>query len=241
MLLSGNPTLAGLISMGLALLIGMTFHEYMHNYVGWLMGDPTPEREGRLTLNPLVHIYWPGWLMWVAVGFGILGSAPINPALMNYPRVRWANQLTRVQRFGLAVLAGPVGSFIVAVVFAIPFRLLVSAAPEVLTATPNPQIIPNLARFLTDLVFWNVLLAIFNLLPLGMIDGRYILKMFLPPQYHYQYDSFQDQYGNFVLIGLIMLSFVGFNIFGTLLVQPTMTLTQLLGGPEMLLVFVRGF
>lgn len=241
MLLSGNPTLAALISMGLALLIGMTFHEFMHNYVGWLMGDPTPERQGRLTLNPLVHIYWPGWLMWVVIGFGILGTAPINPGAMNYPRVKWANQLTRAQRFGLAVAAGPLGSLIVAVVFAVPFRLLVSLAPDFLFAGAGSTVIPGLDRLLTDLVYWNILLAIFNLLPLGMIDGRYILRMFIPPQYQYQYDAFQDQYGNFILLGLIMLSFVGFNIFGQFLIQPTISLTQLLGGQEMLMVLYRIF
>ena len=53
MLLFGNPTVAFLISVGFALLVAMTFHEFMHNYVGWLMGDPTPEQQGRLTLNPL--------------------------------------------------------------------------------------------------------------------------------------------------------------------------------------------
>ncbi len=234
LLLFGNPTLANLISIGLAMLIGMTIHEFMHNYVAWLMGDPTPERQGRLTLDPRVHIYWPGWLMWVIIGFGILGLAPINPGLMNYPRVRWANQLSRVQRYGLSVLAGPLGNLLVAVIFAVPFRILIATAPQVLFTTPvilgNTNFLPSLGKLLNDMVFWNLLMMFFNLIPLGMIDGRHILKMFLPPEMHYQYDAFQDQYGNFVLLGLIMLSFIGINIFGPLILGPTNALTRLLLG-----------
>ena len=57
LLLFGNPTPELLISVMIALTIGMTVHEFSHNYVGHLMGDPTPARQGRLTLNPLVHIH----------------------------------------------------------------------------------------------------------------------------------------------------------------------------------------
>jgi hypothetical protein len=89
-------TLAVLISRLIALLIGTTFHEYMHNYIGYLMGDNTPVYQGRLTLDPRKHIYWPGFLMFVVLGFGILGTAPINAGTMNNPRVAWGQRLTRL-------------------------------------------------------------------------------------------------------------------------------------------------
>ncbi|MGV2433844.1 MAG UNVERIFIED_CONTAM: hypothetical protein LVT10_02165 [Anaerolineae bacterium] len=72
-------TLTLLIANLIALGVGMTVHEFAHNWVAHLMGDPVPAREGRLTLNPLVHINWIGWLMFAIIGFGILGSAPSPP------------------------------------------------------------------------------------------------------------------------------------------------------------------
>ena len=230
-----NLTIALLISRLIALLIGTTFHEYMHNFVGYQMGDNTPAYQGRLTLDPRKHIYWPGLLMFVVLGFGILGTAPINAGAMNYPRVKWAERLTRLQRFGLAVLAGPVGNLIVAIVFAIPVRILFEAVPNVLFASPiaaNPDLLPSVGRVLYDLVFWNVLLFVFNLIPLGPLDGRYILAMFLPPQMHFQYENFQNQYGMMILFGLILLSFAvpALNIFGYLISAPTNTITSLLLG-----------
>src|SRR3712207_3597023 len=76
-LLNLTPEL--LIANLIALLLGMTLHEFAHCYVADLMGDPTPRSLGRLTLNPFVHIHWIGFLMFVLLGFGILGSAPISP------------------------------------------------------------------------------------------------------------------------------------------------------------------
>jgi Zn-dependent protease len=131
-------TLAVLISRLIALLIGTTFHEYMHNYIGYLMGDNTPVYQGRLTLDPRKHIYWPGFLMFVVLGFGILGTAPINAGTMNNPRVAWGQRLTRLQRFGVSVLAGgrqsDGGN---AVRHSI--RLLMGAAPDVVQFQPRPR------------------------------------------------------------------------------------------------------
>ena len=230
-----NLTIAVLISRLIALLIGTTFHEYMHNYVGYLMGDNTPAYQGRLTLDPRKHIYWPGLLMFVVLGFGILGTAPINAGAMNNPRVAWAKNLSRTQRFGLSVLAGPVGNLIVAIVFAIPIRLLLGAAPQIFSATlvpANPNLFPSVGQVLYDLVFWNVLLFVFNLVPLGPLDGRYILRMFLPPNLEYPYENFQDRYGMMLLFGLIFVSFVipQINVFGVLIGEPTTALTRLLLG-----------
>ena len=230
-----NLTLAILISRLIALLIGTTFHEYMHNYVGYLMGDNTPAAQGRLTLDPRKHIYWPGLLMFVILGFGILGTAPIDAGAMNYPRVKWAKNLSRTQRFGISVLAGPVGNLIVAVVFAIPIRILLGAAPQIFSINlvpANPNLFPSVGQVLYDLVFWNVLLFVFNLVPLGPLDGRYILRMFLPPNLEYPYEDFQNRYGLIILFGLIIITFVipQLNIFGVLIGEPTTAITRLLLG-----------
>ena len=92
----------------------MTIHEFAHNYIGWRMGDPEPARQGRLTLNPLVHINWIGWIMFAVIGFGILGSAPISPYRMPLENRRW--------RWLAAVAAGPVSNLLLAIIFAIIIR-----------------------------------------------------------------------------------------------------------------------
>ena len=108
MLLSGNLSVEGLIVNLVVLLIGMTLHEFAHNYIGWKMGDPTPAQQGRLTLNPFVHINWVGWLMFALLGFGILGSAPISPYRMPLENRRW--------RWLAAVAAGPVSNLLLAAI-----------------------------------------------------------------------------------------------------------------------------
>ena len=133
------------------------------------------------------------------------------------------------------MLAGPVGNLIVAIVFAIPIRLLIGAAPQIFSATlvpANPNLFPSVGQVLYDLVFWNVLLFVFNLVPLGPLDGRSILRMFLPPNMEYPYESFQDRYGMMILFGLIFVSFVipQINVFGVLIGEPTTALTRLLLG-----------
>ncbi len=230
-------TLAVLISRLIALLIGTTLHEYGHNYVGYLMGDNTPAYEGKLTLDPRKHIYWPGLLMFVVVGFGVLGTAPVSPGRMSYPRAGWAVNLSRQQRFGISVLAGPVGNLIVAVIAALFIRLIAFTVPDLLDPLRDPnlaRVLPGFGRVLFDLVWWNVLLFFFNLVPLGPLDGRYILGMFIPPRQQYAYDNFQNQFGMLLLFGLIFASFLmpGVNILGTIIGEPTIQLTQALIGPQ---------
>src|SRR6185436_15049033 len=106
-----NLTPEQIIVRLLVLGIGMTIHEFSHNYVGWRMGDPEPARQGRLTLNPLVHINWIGWIMFALIGFGILGSAPISPYRMPVENRRW--------RWLAAVAAGPLSNLGLAIIFAI--------------------------------------------------------------------------------------------------------------------------
>src|SRR5690606_41168026 len=114
LLLFGNPTLEGILGVLIAVGIGMTIHEFAHNYVAHLMGDYVPAQQGRLTLNPFVHINWVGWLMFALIGFGILGSAPIAADRMRNPR--WG--------YLAAVAAGPVSNLMLAAVFGIIFRIL---------------------------------------------------------------------------------------------------------------------
>ncbi len=204
MLLFGNPSIETLISILIAVGLGMTVHEFAHNYIGHLMGDPVPAREGRLTLNPLVHINWVGWLMFALIGFGILGSAPIAAHRMRSPR--WG--------YLAAVAAGPLANLIVAAVFGLIFRLVVPLAV-------NQQIPLVVLLLLQIIIYFNVLLFVFNILPFFPLDGWHIVLALLPPDLAYTWQRYQ-QYSYFAFFALILLSFVGgsLNILGILIGQP---------------------
>ena len=210
MLLFGrNADPVFLISWVLAALIGMTVHEFAHNYVAYLMGDPVPAREGRLTLNPLVHINWVGFIMFVLIGFGVLGSAPIAAYRMRNPR--WG--------FLAAVAAGPFSNLLLASIFAIVFRIL----------GPNGNAVAQ--QFLYYIVLFNVLLFVFNLIPAFPLDGWHIVLALLPPDLARTWQSWQ-QYTYIALFGLILLGFVNpaLSPLNTLIARPTFTILSVLLG-----------
>lgn len=179
------PNVLFQIMLGLFLgaLIGMTVHEYAHNYVGHLMGDPVPAAQGRLTLNPAVHINWGGFLMFVLIGFGILGQAPIAAYRMRNPRYGYL----------AAVAAGPFSNLLAAIVFGLIFRVLGGFSSPV-------------GLVLVWIVQMNLLLFLFNLIPLAPLDGWFIVYALLPPKEAYWWES-TAQYSQFIFLGVILLSF----------------------------------
>ena len=204
-----NPV--SLLARAIALLIGMTIHEFAHVYVAYRMGDSTGANQGRLTLNPLVHINPIGFLLGVIIGFGFLGSAPVNPYRMRNPR--WG--------YLAAVAAGPISNLLVAIVFAIPFRL----APQLLFGSSV------LSEVLFQIVFLNIILALFNIIPLSPLDGWSIMYTLLPPdQARWWQANQQNSYYVFML--LILLSFIGgqFNLLGILISQPSNQIFRILVG-----------
>ena len=171
MLLDLHPLviLINLVVLGVA----MTAHEFAHNFVAWKMGDETPKLQGRLTLNPFVHINWVGWLMFAIIGFGVLGSAPISAERMRDPR----------RGFLAAVAAGPLSNLLLAIVAGLALRLS-GFGPAGYYAYYLPDQITDpllmLAAFMYAMVFWNALLFVFNLIPLFPIDGWHIVQALLP-------------------------------------------------------------
>lgn len=209
MLLFNDLSPEVIVGVLVAVLIGMTIHEFAHNYVAHLMGDPVPAREGRLTLDPSVHIYWPGFIMFVLIGFGILGSAPISANRMRNPR--WG--------FLAAVAAGPLSNLLVAIAFAIPYNLLGNLPGFVDT-------------FLFMVIFWNVLLFIFNLIPLFPLDGWHIVLAALPADLAIWWQR-NAQMTQYVFLGLILLSFVPIpgipSPLAELIWRPTLFILETLG------------
>ncbi|HEX2620937.1 MAG TPA: site-2 protease family protein, partial [Phototrophicaceae bacterium] len=149
----------GFVGLFLAVLLGMTLHEFAHNYVASLMGDPMPARWGKLTLNPMVHIYWPGFIMWLIIGFGILGTAPIDPYRIPLQNRRWG--------YLAAVAAGPISNLILAAILALIYRVANIQSYE-------------LRVVLLLMINLNALMFLFNLLPFSPLDGWTIVYSLLP-------------------------------------------------------------
>ncbi len=183
----------------IAIVISLSFHEFGHAYVAKRFGDRTAELAGRLTLNPLAHIDPMGLLMVVMVGFGYAKPVPTNPRNFTSPKADL-----------LVSAAGPFMNLLIAVVTANLYSLGVSQQLPGLSA-PGPL------YFLFFLAQINLLLMVFNLIPLGALDGHYILPYFLPRHVANRYTELNARYGNMILFGLIILSIMGLPIFQSIL------------------------
>jgi Zn-dependent protease len=220
-LLFGNYTLAGFAAALLAALMAMTIHEFAHCYVADLMGDDTPRRLGRLTLNPFAHIHLIGFLMFVIIGFGTLGSAPISPYRMRNPR--WGMLA--------AVAAGPLSNLLLAIVFAIPFRYLLQSGT--LFTIGNTTVVEGIFTLFRTIIMFNILLFLFNFLPLSPLDGWTVALSLLPPDLAYWWQKHQ-QTSQFILFGLILLSYARLSgipsPLGLLIAQPAFAIYGFLTG-----------
>ena len=207
-----HPTLSEVILTLVTFLIAMTVHEFAHAYVAYRMGDTTARDLGRMTLNPFVNINWYGFLMALVIGFGILGSAPVNEYRM------------RDRRWGMlaAVLAGPVSNLLLAVVCAIPFWFGLK-----FEFNSSNDIMPTVMSFFGRMVFLNLLLFVFNLIPLYPLDGWTILLKLLPPDTSYMLARYQRE-STFILFGLILLSFAHIDALGIIINPPIFFLLNLL-------------
>ena len=182
-----------------ALIISLSFHEFGHAWVAKHFGDDTAERAGRLTINPLAHIDPMGLLMVMFIGFGYAKPVPTDPRKFTS---RWADLLVSA--------AGPGMNLVVAVVTINVYLVGLRLGWEGL-AQPGPQF------FFVYLTQINLLLMVFNLIPLGALDGHYILPYFLPREMAERYRHLNARYGNMALLGLVFLSIMGVPIFQNIL------------------------
>jgi Zn-dependent protease len=176
----------------IALTLSLSFHEFGHAIVAKWQGDDTAQRAGRLTLNPLAHIDPLGLLMVVLIGIGYAKPVPTDPR----------NFKSRTSDLWVAA-AGPFMNLLLALVTWNIFLLLRLNGWENVGGL----------TFFTILAQINLLLMLFNLIPLGPLDGHYILPHFLPQQMAYQYRVLNAKYGSAVFIGLILLNFAGVPLF----------------------------
>jgi Zn-dependent protease len=204
-----------LISFLIIILLCLPLHEFGHAWSAVKMGDTLPYYQGRVTLNPLRHIDWIGAALLALVGFGWAKPVQVNPyGLRKAPSLR----------VGMLVVAaaGPLMNVLLAVIAAVPFRLGLVSVRAIALGQP-------IALILYSLVTINLVLAVFNLIPVPPLDGSRILTVLLPAQYDNVMATL-NQYGMFILLFLILPLFNGQSAV-TLVVMPIVTtLTRLFLG-----------
>ncbi|MFH1461034.1 MAG: site-2 protease family protein [Patescibacteria group bacterium] len=177
------------------LLMSVVIHEFAHGWMAFRLGDSTAKYYGRLTLNPIKHLdFWGSFLVPLMIylfsgGQAILGWAkpvPFNPYNL------------RDQKYGIAkvALAGPLANLSVALVFGLSLRL---TGDSILAFS-------GLAQIFSLIVILNILLAIFNLIPLPPLDGSKILFTFLPRSFE-NIRIFLEQYGMIILLLIVFFAF----------------------------------
>jgi Zn-dependent protease len=181
-----------IILLAFFLLIGFPVHEFAHALVAYRLGDSTAKLFGRLTLNPAAHFDPFGGLMLIVsvlaggFAFGWAKPTPVNPSNLRDRR----NSEVAVS------LAGPASNLIMAAIMAVIVRILIA------TDVTVPAIVGTV---LVSFVFYNIALAIFNLLPIPPLDGSAILFRFLDPRQAWQARALLAQYGFIILIVIILV------------------------------------
>ncbi len=186
-----------LIAHLFVLLTAFVVHEFAHAWTANFFGDDTPRLNGRLTLNPLSHLDIMGSILLLVAGFGWAKPVPVNPYVLNQ---------RSPAAYMLVALAGPMSNFLMAMVAAIPFRLGVLSVydAQLAIATQESHILPTVPQLLYVFIYINLLLMIFNLLPIAPLDGEKIATFFVPAKWSQAMNAFRP-FGPLILLAVVML------------------------------------
>jgi Zn-dependent protease len=214
-----NLDLPTIISRVVVLLTAFSFHEFAHAWTAVRFGDDTPRIAGRLTLNPLAHLDPLGSIMLIAAGFGWAKPVQVNPYVLQR---RSAAAMMWVS------LAGPASNLLLAVIASIPFQIGIVSA---YSANFSPgTVIPTLDKLLYEFVLINLLLCLFNLIPIAPLDGEKIFTYFLPANIAGVFDTIRP-YGPMILLALVFLGpLLGINLLGMIIGPPLQALMSILVG-----------
>lgn len=161
-------------------LIALTVHELAHALAADKLGDPTARVAGRISLNPLKHLDPYGALLFLITGFGWAKPVPFDPYNLTHPR----------RDSALIALAGPASNITLAIATSLLIRIF-----------PLPFFV---SYFLYALVYINIMLAVFNFVPVSPLDGEKILAGLLPRDMAYEFEAVMNRYGTMILIFLIL-------------------------------------
>ena len=179
------------------LLFSLTVHETAHAWTADRLGDPTARLMGRVSLNPIVHAELIGTvifpLMAMLSGVPLIGWAkpvPVNPRQLRHPR----------RDYVLVAAAGPASNLLMAVASAIALRI-VPVSPVTLG---EPNLTAPMAALFSQALRLNVLLAVFNMIPIPPLDGGNVLSGLLPPRAAFRFNALVRPYGFLILYALML-------------------------------------
>jgi Zn-dependent protease len=182
----------------IVLLFSLTIHEFAHAWTARALGDPTAERLGRVSLNPIVHIDPIGTILFpllaIVAGVPLIGWAKPVPVAVN--------RLRHTRRdYVLVAAAGPASNLTLAVIAALALKLL----PVSPVTLGEANVTVPIASMLTRALYLNVLLAVFNMIPIPPLDGGNVIGGLLPRPLAHRFDSLIRPYG-FILLYALMLT-----------------------------------
>ena len=181
------------------ILFSLTIHEYAHALVAYRLGDDTAKRQGRLSLNPLVHLDVLGTLLLFIVHFGWAKPVPVDPRNFRNPK----------KDMLMVAIAGPISNILTAIAAAV----ILKAVFENFAAIPPGSGVDVAVRMLVWFMYIGIVLAVFNMIPVPPLDGSRVLYGLLPDSLAYRYARFET-YGIFILFAFFLFGgqFLGYFI-----------------------------
>lgn len=173
------------------MLVAFTIHEFAHAWTAWKFGDSTAYEQGRVTLNPAAHIDWLGVIFLLIAGFGWAKPVPVRRGRFKHPRLMSV----------LVTAAGPISNLLLAFVGLAIMYLLVNLG---VLNDPSAAVRENVGMFMAYWLHINVILFLFNLIPLPLLDGYRIVEEFVSVKLRIRMAQ-NEQWGIFVFILLVFI------------------------------------
>ena len=187
-----NHFIQQLVILAPPFLFALTFHELAHGYVAWSLGDPTAKDAGRLTMNPLKHLDPLGVIAFIIMKIGWAKPVPVNPSYFKDPQ----------KGMLLVALAGPAANIVTAIISAILVKLFI-----MMPFIPMYLLKPMVGMLVAS-VWINIMLAVFNCLPIPPLDGSRVLMGILPPDAARSFAK-MEPYGFILLLILFYAGLIG--------------------------------
>lgn len=202
--------------------MAITFHEVSHGFVAYLRGDNTAKSLGRLTLNPLKHLDIIGTIMIIVIGIGWAKPVPVNFNNLRNPKqdMIWVSA------------AGPITNLLLAILSAALIRFIVPLSEPLPDSSMLQLFLEPVLLMLAFSVYINLLLALFNLMPLPPLDGGRVLMGLLPDRLALQLSRIEP-YGMIIIIGLVFFT----DVFKYIILPMLSVMVHLLAGPQSRMVF----